>query len=186
MAIACRGFQYQKSMLKSVGPTTRICTAMSFENSLMATVLGFHSSIISFELARRGVWHGAAKASGSGGVGIFTVGLTSVLVRGELLPARRYASAGTSYGPVFVCVCVCLSQVDVLSKRMNESSWFLAWELHSTYPTLCYKEIHVPSKIRVLPSGFLLQTLDLENFATEYRSSKRVSNLALERQTLRP
>jgi len=41
---------------------------MSFENSLMATVLGFHSSIISFELARRGVWRGAAKASGSGGV----------------------------------------------------------------------------------------------------------------------
>jgi len=68
--------------------------------------------------------------------------------------------AGTSYGPVFVCVC--LSQVGVLSKRLNESSWILAWELHSTYPTLCYKEIHVPSKIRVLPSGILLQTLDLK------------------------
>jgi len=124
----------------------------------------------------------AAAESRACGRGIYTVGLTSILVRGELLPARRYASAD-SYGPVFVCVCVCLSQVDVLSKRMNESSWFLAWELHST---LCYKEIHIPSKIRVLPSGFLLQTLDLENFATEYRSSKRVINLALERQTLRP
>jgi len=44
------------------------------------------------------------------------------------------------YGPVSVCVC--LSQVGVLSKRMNESSWFLAWELQSTYPTLCCKEIH--------------------------------------------
>ena len=87
---------------------------------------------------------------------------------------------GTSHGPVSVSVCVRLSQVGVLSKRMNESGWFLAWELHSTYPTLCYKEIHVLSKIRVglLPSGILLQTSDLENFATAYRSSKRVINLA--------
>ena len=92
---------------------------------------------------------------------------------------------GTSHGPVSVClsvrVRVRLSQVGVLSKRMNESGWFLARELHSTYPTLCYKEIHVPSKIRVPPSGILLQTLDLENFATAYRSSKRVINLARER-----
>ena len=82
-----------------------------------------------------------------------------------------------------VRVRVRLSQVGILSKRMNELGWFLAWELHSTYPTLCYKEIHVPSKIglRVLPSGILLQTLDLENFATAYRSSKRVINLARER-----
>ena len=50
---------------------------------------------------------------------------------------------GTSHEPVSVCVC--LSQVGVLLKRMNETGWFLAWELHSTYPTLCCKEIHVPS-----------------------------------------
>ena len=72
---------------------------------------------------------------------------------------------GTSHGPVSVR----LSQVGVLSKRMNESSWFWAWGLHSTYPTLCCKEIHVRSKIRVLPSGILLQTLDFENFATASR-----------------
>ena len=82
-------------------------------------------------------------------------------------------------------VFVCLSQVGVLLKRMNEPGWFLARELHSTYPTLCYKEIHVSSKIRVLPSGILLKTLDLENFATAYRSSKRVINLARERWTPR-
>ena len=48
---------------------------------------------------------------------------------------------GTSHGPVSVRP----SQVGVLLKRMNESSWFLAWELPSTYPTLyCRpKEIHV-------------------------------------------
>jgi len=32
------------------------------------------------------------------------------------LPARRYASAGTSY----VCVCLCLSQVGVLSNGWKE------------------------------------------------------------------
>jgi len=53
---------------------------------------------------------------------------------------------GTSHGPVSVRVRVRLSQVGVPSKRMNESGWFLAWELHSTYPTLCFKEIHVSSK----------------------------------------
>ena len=104
----------------------------------------------------------------------------------RVFTARCYASAVLAMG---LCLSVCLSvrvrvrlsQVGVLSKRMNESGWFLARELHSTYPTLCYKEIHVPSKIRVPPSGILLQTLDLENFATSYRSSKRVINLARER-----
>jgi len=88
------------------------------------------------------------------------------------------------YGPVSVFVCLCLSQVRVLSKRLNESGWFLAHELLSTYPTQCYKEIQVSSKITVLLTGTLLQTLD--NFATAYRSSiKRVINLARERWTLR-
>jgi len=41
---------------------------------------------------------------------------------------RRYASAGTSYGPVSVCVC--LSQVGFLSKRfkrMDGIIWFWAY-----------------------------------------------------------
>ena len=43
------------------------------------------------------------------------------------------ALGGTSHGPVSVC----LSRVGVLSKRINESSWFLACELPDTRPTLC-------------------------------------------------
>ena len=31
---------------------------------------------------------------------------------------------------------VCASQVGVLSKRMNELSWFLVWELHLSYPVM--------------------------------------------------
>jgi len=41
----------------------------------------------------------------------------------------------------------------------------MAWRLPSTYPTLCVKQIWVSPEIRVLPSGTLTQTLDLENFA---------------------
>jgi len=50
------------------------------------------------------------------------------------------------FGPP--CMSVCLLQVGFLSKRLNELSWFLAWELTSTYPTLCCKEICASQKIR--------------------------------------
>jgi len=72
------------------------------------------------------------------------------------LPARRCASAGTSYGPVSVSVClsVCLSQVGVLSKRMNGLVWFLTWGLLSTSLTLCFKEIRVSTKINSCRSIF--------------------------------
>ena len=110
-----------------------------------------------------------------------------------LLPARRNASTGTSYGPVSVCLSVCLSQVGVLSKRMNElSSWFLTRELSLTYPTLCCKEIQVPSIQGFIPSGTLPQTLRLRKFRDSisiveayYRLSSRkrdaqsVTNLAV-------
>ena len=90
-----------------------------------------------------------------------------------LLPARRYAIAGTSYNPVSACLC--LSQVGVLSKRLNESGWF--WHESFLRP-MCCKEIQVTLNVRVLPSGTLLQALGLENFATAYRSSKRAIGLS--------
>jgi len=57
---------------------------------------------------------------------------------------------------------------------LNESSWIFGRRLFSTCPTLCYNEIQISTKIRVLPSGTLSQTPDLENFATAYRSSKLI------------
>ena len=98
------------------------------------------------------------------------------------LPARRNASAGTSYGPVSAYVC--LSRVGVPLKWMAGSSWFLARTLIPTYPKLCYKKIQVSTKIKVLPSGTLPKTPDFENFASAYRSSKRVIDLARESWTL--
>ena len=35
-----------------------------------------------------------------------------------------------------MALCLCLSQVVVVSKRLNELGWFLARELPSTYPAL--------------------------------------------------
>ena len=36
-------------------------------------------------------------------------------------------------------ICVCLSQVGALSKRVKGLICFLAWRLHSISPTLCFK-----------------------------------------------
>jgi len=70
-------------------------------------------------------------------------------------PRDAMLATGTT---VAMALCLCLSQVGVLKKRLDESSWFLAWGLLSTCPTLCFKEIQISSKIRVLFSGTLLQT----------------------------
>jgi len=77
--------------------------------------------------------------------------------RRRCFPAEPYISCGR-------CLSVCLSQVGVLSKRLDLSSWFYSLYLRAAYPTLWCKGIGVPSKIRVLPSGTLSQTLDLEKF----------------------
>ena len=65
-----------------------------------------------------------------------------------MITARCYASAVLAMG-----LSVCLSQVGVLLKWLDGSSWFLAWKLLSTSHTLYFKEIQVSAKIRVLPSG---------------------------------
>ena len=59
---------------------------------------------------------------------------SSFSVSSLVFTARCYASAVLAMG---LYLSVCPSQVGVLSKRMNESSWFLARELPSTRPTLC-------------------------------------------------
>ena len=55
-----------------------------------------------------------------------------------------------------VIVCLCLSQFDVVSNRIERIGlFFLAWRLLLTTPTLCYKDVQVSAKVRVLPSGTL-------------------------------
>ena len=70
---------------------------------------------------------------------------------------------------------VCLSQVDVLWKRMNESSWFdrfLPPILH------CVKRKFGYLQNKGTSLELLFQTPDLKIFASAYRSSKRVIDLA--------
>jgi len=58
-----------------------------------------------------------------------------------------------------VCLCLFLSHVSVLSKRLDGSSWFLARTFPVSCPTLRYKETQVSLKMRALSSGILSQTL---------------------------
>ena len=101
--------------------------------------------------------------------------------------ARRHASAGTMATALCPSLSLCVCHKSVFYRNgLNESGWILARELPSTYPTLCCKEIQIPSSLLwLLSSESLLQTRDLENFASAYRSSKRVIYLARERWTLR-
>jgi len=56
---------------------------------------------------------------------------------------------------------LCLSQLGVLLKWLEGLSWFSAWRLLSTSPTLCFEEIRVSTKLFLNP--------DLVNFAMAYR-----------------
>ena len=82
------------------------------------------------------------------------------------------------YSPVSVSVC--LSQVSVLLKRFNESSWFLALGLPSTYPLPCFRVLSTfgLSKNKVLFLGSSSQTSNLKSFALACQLSKRVINVA--------
>ena len=74
------------------------------------------------------------------------------------------ASAGTSLS---IVLCLSLSQVGVLSKRMKDSGWLLAWELTSAYPALWYRprEIQVPSN----SNGTSLSNLAANSGLTKFR-----------------
>jgi len=65
---------------------------------------------------------------------------------------QTFLDTGTGCPSVSVWPCLCLSQVGVISKRMDEIIWVLAWGLFSTSPLLRFKKIQISTKIRVLPS----------------------------------
>ena len=56
------------------------------------------------------------------------------------------------------------SQAAIVSKGLDESSWFLTWRLPSTYPTLWRKFWYLRNSFVTLS-----QTSDLENFVTANR-----------------
>ena len=69
----------------------------------------------------------------------------------SLLFASPFLPRGAMLKRYLLSSCVRLSvrpsQAEILSKRLDESSWFLARRLPSTCPTPCSKEVCVPPKI---------------------------------------
>jgi len=79
---------------------------------------------------------------------------------------------------------VCPSQARIVSKQLDELSWFLAQRLPSPCPTPYYKEIWISPKMTVLPSGNLFKTPDLKNFAMVSRSHCQQSSSLHRRSSL--
>jgi len=105
----------------------------------------------------------------------------------SFLPARRYASAGTSqcsHGPMSVCLSVCRKlECSLETDERIELVFGMGAYFRPSYTVL--KGNSGISKDKGTSPGTLSQTRDLENFASMYRSSKRVIDLARERWTLR-
>ena len=80
----------------------------------------------------------------------------------DAMPARVLAMA------LCPCLCLSVSHKSVFYRNAwTDRDGFLACRLLWIYPTLCFKEIRVCSKMS--PSGTLLQTLDVASFATASR-----------------
>jgi len=79
-----------------------------------------------------------------------------------------------------------LAQVVAIALRLCHKSVFCwsGWTDQAGFGNTVCKEIQVSTKIRVLTSGILSKTPDLENFSFAYRSSRCVIDLAREGWTL--
>jgi len=103
-----------------------------------------------------------------------------------IFTARRSASAVYVMGMCqSVCVCVCLSQVGVLLKWLDGSSWFFGMEASFDQSTLCFKEIQVSTKMRVLFSGIFFLNSGLRKFRRGNRPSNVLSLISRKMATPR-
>jgi len=85
-------------------------------------------------------------------------------VQRRIIRNARFLPRDAMLARYLLCPSVRPSQAGIVSKRLDESRWFLARRLPSAYPTLCYKEIYVYPEIWVLPRGTFTQTPDLRRF----------------------
>jgi len=77
-----------------------------------------------------------------------------------------------------------LAQVVAIALRLCQCSVEVDGLIKLVFGNTVFKEIQVSTKIRVLTSGILSKTPDLENFSLAYRSSRCVIDLAREGWTL--
>ena len=96
-----------------------------------------------------------------------------------LLPARRHTITGTSHGRMSVSLCLSVSSRS--SIETDERIELVFGTRASFHPAYTVLKDNLGISKRVLPSGTFSQT---PNFASVYRSSKRV--IALARQDGRP
>jgi len=78
-------------------------------------------------------------------------GVCMAMTHWPFLPAPRYASAGTSYGPVSVCLSVCHMSEFYRNEWTNRAVFWHGCFLRPILCTLSYKKIRVSPKIAVLP-----------------------------------
>ena len=74
----------------------------------------------------------------------------------------------------------CPSQTGIVSKRLDELSWFLTLGLPSTYHTVLQEKVGYLSKITILLFGTVSKTQDLGKFATVSRSCRQLKSSMLE------
>jgi len=100
------------------------------------------------------------------------------------LPVRRYAGAVI---PVTLCPCLCLLELGVLAKRLDELSCSVAQKSRSTYRALCCRETGPAlARMRLLASGSLSQTLHgLRKFRHDTSIVATCCQLVRQRWTLR-
>ena len=98
----------------------------------------------------------------------------------SFLPAQRCASADiscrrrSSSSSSSSSVCACVRHTPVLYRNgCTDRANFFAYRFLSKYATLCFREIRVSPKVRLLPSGTLSQTLDLETILPHGTNRRR-------------
>jgi len=90
----------------------------------------------------------------------------------HLLPRDATLERSTLSSCVRLSVCLSVTS-RYCTKTTGRIELVFVIGLPSTYPTLCYKEMWVSPKTRVLASGTLSQTPDLKNCATASRSHRQ-------------
>ena len=106
----CKPDHFCKS--KASAPKTKTTTAKTNQDQNCQKVISKH---LETETKKRGQWQ--------------RVDMTNFYLRNAMLVWVLDMALCLSQA-------VCASQVGVVSKRMNELSWFLVWELHLSYPVM--------------------------------------------------
>jgi len=100
-----------------------------------------------------------------------------------LIRNARFLPRDAMLARYLLCQSVRPLQAGIVSKRLDESRWFLAWRLPPAYPTPCCKEIWMSPEICVLPPRNFLPNSGLKTVSP--RQVDRVVNKTRRRRRRR-